>query len=249
MRNKSQTTSAPASETESPVKNFLMRVLAFLFIGIFAAAAIYLSYQLFMSIKNTRDATTWVTAEGQLLEQKLETIEDFNSIHDVSAPKQYLKARYTYTYNGETYPGERIEFSAFSGDNFSQGRKSRQQDLLLAQPLVVYVNPNNPQESVIDPTLPAELALFITFFLVFPCGFATTSMISFLLWPVKAFRPFTIPVTGIMHGTPALYLLIFHHQSYGVLGALLLVAISCLLFLGLYFFGKKLVTREPAHAA
>lgn len=217
-------------------RDILMRLVAIIFMGVFSAASIYMTYTVIHSIIMTERGRDWVPVTGTLNEQKLDTItKTFQSPNDFSAPSQRLTASYSYTVDGQTYQGTRIDFSDGQADNFSSERKSKQQELLSQVPLTVYINPQNPKESVIDPSLPAEQALFRTFFLLFPCGFAVYIMIATLMLPLKRWRKLSTPVTGIFLGGLAFWLLVFYHDSYGFKGLTLLTVMSGLLFAGIYY--------------
>lgn len=227
------------------LKEGFLKLFAYIFIGVFSAAAIYMTYMVIGALADTSRARGWTQVEGTLVEQKLDVMEKtFRSAGDISAPSQRLTATYTYHFEGQPYQGSNVDFSEGHADNFSADRKAHQQQLLDATPLIVHVNPLNPAESVIDPSLPAERVLFCTFFLLFPCGFAVYVMIGTLLLPFKRWRKLTSPLSGIFHGGMAFWLLVFHHESYGIKGLTLLTLMSCLLFAGIYYLVRYDKLRE-----
>ncbi len=222
-----------------------MKIFAYLFVGVFSLTAIYMTYKVIDALVRTEQAKGWVQIEGTLIEQKLDIIEKTSTkIGDSSDPSQRLTATYTYTMDGQTYTGSQVDFSDGHADNFSSERKARQQEMLAATPLSVYVDPQHPAQSVIDRSLPSEQVLFFTFFLLFPCGFAVYIMIGTLMLPFKRWRKLTSPLSGIFHGGMAFWILVFHHDSYGFRGNLLLVLMSGLLLAGLYFLVRHDKLRD-----
>lgn len=217
-------------------RNIFTKVIAYLFFSAFGAAAIFMTYAVIDALIDTNRAKNWIQVEGKLIEQRLDVTEKtFKSVNDFSAPSKRLTASYTYTVDENSFTGDQVDFSDGHADNFSSDRKEAQQKLLAQEPLIVYVNPENPAESVIDPSLPAEQVLFFTCFLLFPCGFAVMVIIGTLMLPFKRWRKLTTPLCGIFHGGMAFWVLIFHHASYGFLGNGLLLLMSGLLFAGLYY--------------
>ena len=220
----------------SGMKGIGGKIVGFLFVAVFSAAAAWLSYGLVKMLVNVDRAQNWQQVEGQLVSQEIVTSEGIGDDPDTHK----LKALYRYRVAGKEYDGARVEFSPLGGDNFSGDRRLRQMKMMRAEPLVVYVDPLDPLSSVIDRSLPAEAALFITFFLVFPCGFATLIVFSFLLYPIKPLRAYSGSLTGIWLGAPACYLLIRHLSDYGPIGAILLMLIASLSIFGVYFIARRL---------
>lgn len=219
------------------------KILGFLFVAVFAIAAAWLTYGLVRMLANVDRAQGWQKVDGHLVSQEIVTNEGTGDDPDT----HILNALYRYKVAGREYDGARVDFSPLGGDNFSGDRRLRQMKLMRDEPLAVYVDPQDPLSSVIDRSLPAETALFITFFLVFPCGIATLIIFSFLLYPIKPLRPYYGSLTGIWLGAPACYLLARHLGDYGAIGAVLLMAIATLAILGIYSLVTRLTgARKPA---
>ncbi len=219
------------------------KIVGFLVVAVFAAAAAWLTYGLVNMLVNVDRAQSWQKVDGHLVSQEIVTSEGIGDDPDTHK----LKALYRYKVAGQEYDGARVEFSPLGGDNFSGGRRLLQMKMMRAEPLTVYVDPLDPWSSVIDRSLPAEAALFITFFLVFPCGFATLIVFSFLMYPIKPLRAYSVSLTGIWLGAPACYLLARHLQDYGPIGAILLMAMATLAILGVYFMVMRMTgARKPA---
>lgn len=212
------------------------KIVGFLFVAVFSAAAAWLTYGLVKMLVNVDRAQEWQRVEGKSVSHEIVTSEGMGEDPDTHR----LKVLYRYKVAGVEYDGARVDFSPLDGDNFSGDRRLRQVKLMQAEPLVVYVDPQDPLGSVIDRSLPAETALFITFFLVFPCGFATLILFSFAMYPVKALRVYSGPLTFIWLGAPACYLLIRHLHDYGAIGAVLLMLIASLSIFGVYFMVRRL---------
>jgi hypothetical protein len=212
------------------------KIVGFLFVAVFSAAASWLTYGLVKMLVNVQRAQAWQQVEGQLLSQEIVTSEGMGDDPDTHK----LKALYRYKVAGRQYDGARVEFSPLDGDNFSGERRVRQMKMMRAEPLAVYVDPLDPLNAVIDRSLPAEAALFITFFLVFPCGFATLIVFSFMTYPIRPLRAYAGPLTCIWLGAPACYLLMRHLSDYGAVGAVLLILIANLSIFGVYFTARRL---------
>jgi hypothetical protein len=212
------------------------KIVACLFVAVFSVAAAWLTYGLVKMLVNVDRAQGWQQVEGKRVSHEIVTSEGMGDHPDT----QRLTALYRYKVAGKEYDGARVEFSPLGGDNFSGDRRLRQVKLMQAEPLVVYVDPQDPLSSVIDRSLPAEAALFITFFLVFPCGFATLILFSFAMYPIKPLRAYSGPVVCIWLGAPACYLLIRHLHDYGPIGAVLLMLIASLSIFGVYFIARRL---------
>lgn len=219
------------------------KILMFLFVAVFAAAAAYLYYGFGRMLLNVEHAQTWQPVEGRLIKQEIVTNEGTGDDPDTHR----LDALYRYTVAGVEHDGSRVDFSPLRSDNFSGGRRARQQKMMQQEPLTVYVDPADPLNAVIDRSLPAEQSVFIAFFLLFPCGVATLVVISFLLYPVKPLRGYSGSLTGIVLGAPALWLLARHLPEFGVMGAILLMMVGSVGIAGVYFMGRRMAgSQKPA---
>lgn len=224
---------------KAALKEIGIRIMAFIFVGVFATAAFYLYYTLVISIYNTERAAQWVATPAKVLEYDL--VKSATQSSNLRADKsERVKAKYTYTYNGQEYTGTQVDFTADHADNFAQERRADQMRMLAEGDITVYVNPKNPSEAVVDRSLPAEKSLFTVIFLLFPCGFATMIIIYTVLYPVKLFYKYAPQVTLIFHATPAAWLLINHSDAFGWRGTGALIFISALIPWALYQWARKI---------
>lgn len=221
------------------LKEIGIRIMAFIFVGVFASAAFYLYYTLAISIYNTERAAQWVATPAKVLEYDLAVSS--KSMHDkTSSRTSKVTAKYTYSYNGQEYTGTQVDFTADHADNFAQERRREQMQILAQGDITVYVNPQNPDEVVVDRSLPAEKSLFTIIFLLFPCGFATMIIIYTVLYPVKLFYKYAPQVTLIFHAAPAAWLLFNHSDAFGWRGMSTLMLISALIPWALYQWVRKI---------
>lgn len=211
------------------------KILMCLFVAIFAAASAYLYYGFGRMLLNVERARDWQAVEGRLIKQEIVTNEGTGDDPDTHR----LDALYRYTVAGVQHDGRGVDFSPLRSDNFSGDRRVRQQKMMRQDPLTVYVDPADPLNAVIDRSLPAEQSVFIAFFLLFPCGFATLVVISLLLYPIKPLRGYSGSLTGIVLGAPALWLLARYLPEFGVLGAIILMMVGTVGMAGLYFMGRR----------
>lgn len=224
---------------KAALKAIGIRIMAFIFVGVFASAAFYLYYTLVISIYNTERASQWVATPAKVLEYDLAVSS--SSMHNkTSSRTSRVTAKYTYTYSGQEYTGTVVDFTADHADNFAQERRADQMRMLAEGDITVYVNPENPDEAVVDRSLPAEKSLFTIVFLLFPCGFATMIIIFTVLYPVKLFYKYAPQVTLIFHATPAAWLLFNHSDAFGWRGMGTLMLISALIPLALYQWVRKI---------
>lgn len=207
------------------------KISTFLFVATFSLVAIYIILKLLSIFYMVETSRRWVPVEGRLISSAIEKKDD---IFRKSAPIEYLRAEYEYTYNEAVYREDAVDLIGNMGDNFSSARRQLQLVMLHAQPLIVYVNPVNPAVAVIDRSLPAEIVLFGIFFLLFPCGLATFAMMVTVLRVFDVSDRYLGPVAGMFHGTPAIWVLLRYHDSYGLFSTGLLLVIASLFFKGAY---------------
>lgn len=138
---------------------------------------------------------------------------DLKHVRSGKSTQTKLIIQYRYQFNGQTYQGDRPDFS-MGADNFSGVRRSRQISDIQANQLKVFVDPQNPAESVMDRSLPIQQVAFVIFFLFFPCGLGTAFGWGLFLQAISRVTALNtdrwyMPGLGLLHGLPALYPLIF----------------------------------------
>jgi hypothetical protein len=202
-------------------------------IAVFAVAACFIVWFIGYSFKMNYETRTWERVPAKVLEYDIKTSRSRSGTSMRSTLNSSIKAKYSYSFNGKTYAGDKVDFS-FGSDNFSDKRRSRQMAALREGAITVFVNPDNPGQSVFDRSLPAPQIAFAIIFLLFPCGLGTMFIIGSLLWFLKKIGftwtdRFMMPVAGVFHGTPAIYPVFFDPGSLGF-GTWIIM----LLFLGLF---------------
>ena len=154
-----------------------------------------------------------------------------------------VKCRYSYTYKGRDYLGNRVEFGYAGSDSFSHERHRRQIRELEQRNITVYVNPNNPSESVFDRSLDAPKVALLMVFLIFPC---CGLLGGYILWILKKIGftwidRFSMPLLGVLHGSPGIYLILFDSSSLGFCTWIIMLAFSGLFILSLILICKRII--------
>lgn len=169
---------------------------------------------------------SWVQVPAQVLDWDLK--QNQSRKHRTQTR---LVVNYRYDFEGKSYLGDRIDFSIGS-DNFSGSRRSRQMTALKSNQLRVFVNPAQPDDSVMDRSLPAQQVAFAVFFLFFPCGLGTAFGLSSVLQLITrlsglSMDRWVMPSLGLLHGLPALYPLTFAWRELSPGSGLVLVLFGC----------------------
>lgn len=149
----------------NPLRSTLPPAAAHLIASIFYGLAAFLLYMGTDTMQRVHAARDWVEVPARMVNMEMDVQRN---VKTRGAASQRLKGLYTYMWEGKEYRNGTMEFSSGS-NNFSQERQDRQWAKLRGPNLTVYVNPLDPSESVLDPTLPAPLMAFYSVFLVFPC--------------------------------------------------------------------------------
>ena len=159
--------------------------------------------------------------------------------------QERIVATYTYTVEGRSYAGDRVDFS-FGSDNFSGSKRRVQLDALRTGRITVYVDPRRPQESVFDRSLPGGQVVFALVFLIFPCGVGTAFSLGMVSAGLSKMgltmqERFYLPLLGILHSAPALYPILFDPGSIGFGGWVILIAFVALLAVSVRSFWRRMV--------
>jgi len=199
---------------------------------VFSVAAVALVWILTAMFANHYAARSWVAVPAEIDSADIKNSRSSGAT--ISQTISKVKAAYRYRFNGSEYTGSRVDFS-FGGDNFGDARRARQMRNLHGDSPMVFVNPANPGESVLDRSLPIEQVNFAVIFLFFPCGLGTCMLFGWssvllakagIQWPTR----FATPGLGLVHTLPAFYAPFFAPAELGPFGWLLvLVALMVLL--------------------
>ena len=150
------------------------KILALLFVGIFAAIGFGILFvSVIPSLVDAWQMKRWYNTPATLTAVKLETRSD-----DDSTTYQ-ATARYSYRFNGTQYQGSRITISGgFDnvGDYHEQMVDRLKRAYNSGQQITVWVNPDNPQESIIDNKLRLEMFAFKMLFVVLFGGFGAVGI-------------------------------------------------------------------------
>jgi ABC-type dipeptide/oligopeptide/nickel transport system permease subunit len=208
-------------------------VLSAIVIAVFTVAACFIVWFIGYTFIMNYETRSWEEVPAKVLDYDLKTSRSGSAGTMRTTFNSSIKASYSYSYNGRTYVGDRVDFS-FGSDNFSDKRRSRQMAQLREGNITVYVNPDNPGQSVFDRSLPAPQIAFAIIFLIFPCGLGTMFIIGSILWILKKIGftwtdRFMMPFSGVFHGAPAIYPVFFDPGSLGFGTWIIMLA-----FLGLF---------------
>ncbi len=220
------------------------KIIGGVIVVVFSLAAIYFGHLFITTLAATEKARNWQATPAKVVEYSLVTSSpDVNMDH--KDPKQRINAKYDYMYDGKPYQGTEVDFTRGHSDNFSQERRYQQMKILEKKDITVYVNPANPEESVVDRSLPAEKMLFSVVFFLFPCGLGTLVMVFGALYPIKPLYRYAAHIWGLLHGLPALWLMLFYSDLYGWKGLMLLGLLSALVPVSVYRAVKVTLSPPP----
>jgi hypothetical protein len=183
--------------------------LAWLAALVFTIAAGFVVWFLGHTFSRHYEARTWVAVPGEVRNYELRKNRTRSGSSTITNIQERLVAAYTYTLDDKTYTGNRIDFS-LGADNFSGSRRREQLAALRSGQITVFVNPENPQDSVFDRSLPLGQVLFAIVFLLFPCGVGTAFSVGMLTAGLSklgltSLERYYLPLLGILHSAPALY--------------------------------------------
>lgn len=230
----------------------LEKLLGTLVVTVFSLAAGFLTWWLVTTYSLHHAARTWVAVEAQVLDYDLQHSSS-TSLKGQTRKQSRLTANYSYRFAGVDYQGDRVDFS-FGADNFSGNRRSEQMRQLRRGTVTVYVDPDQPQQSVFDRRLPGGQVTFALFFLLFPCGIGTACLIFVPVYLLKKLglewiEKLSVPLLGMFHGGFALYPALFAPRDFGLFGWLVLLVFLALLALSLWSLLRHLGNPDLPAAA
>lgn len=145
------------------------RVLFFLFGFVFFLAGLFATYKIAgVMVVDYARTSSWEATPAKL-----------ESLSLKGSDSQKVVGKYRYLYEGREYVGERISISDVS-DNFSgywPALYERLQKDERAARVIALVNPNSPDEAILDRTFRWKTLLFSSIFLFMFCGFG-----GFMMW-------------------------------------------------------------------
>lgn len=196
-----------------------------LIIIIFSLAAVLVLKTLLEIYALHFSARHWEKIPAQVQTWNLKRISSGSGRNHTTTEK--LVVLYRYRYQGKSYTNDRLDLSLGS-DNFSGQRRAEQLARLRQPQVSVWVNPNNPQQSLLDRSLPAAQVSFLILFLFLPCGLGTICIFSGFIkvWNYFSGRDhdrFLIPLWGSFHGAVTFYPLLFAFQDLSFMQLLILI--------------------------
>lgn len=132
--------------------------------GIFAAVGLgFLVLQIIPSLLESQKMRNWVATEARVISAKLHE----NRSEDSTTYR--VEGRYRYEWQGRQYTGNRIGIHGGSdniGSYHSKQYAKLQTALSAGKPIVVYVNPEAPNEAIVDRNVRMEMLMFGSLFVV-----------------------------------------------------------------------------------
>lgn len=225
--------------------------LAWLVALVFTIAAGFFVWFLGHTFSRHYVARTWFAVPAEVQNYDLRTNRSRSPGSTVTTISERIVAAYIYTVNDKTYIGNRVDFS-FGSDNFSGSRRHEQLAVFRSGQITVFVNPENPQDSVFDRGLPLDQVLFAIVFLLFPCGVGTAFSFGVLTAGLSklgltSLERYYLPLLGILHSAPALYPLITAHESFGFGSWIILLFFMALLAVSLRSIWRRI--QDPSISA
>lgn len=137
------------------------RIIGTLFGLPFFAVGVWMLWSISLGFYDAWRMSGWQPVQAQLLSAGFET-------HSGDSTTYKAYARYTYTHYGQTYSGERVSLSS-GGDNigsYQQDLGSRLSSTLQrGETVTVWINPDDPSESIVDRTIRWGMVGFKSIFL------------------------------------------------------------------------------------
>lgn len=118
---------------------------------------IFFFYNGFNVISGVIQSKNWKEVNAEVL--NYEIIKSRKKTSNIA-----IKANYKYEINNQVYTNSKIDFS-FISININKKRINKQIEYIQNKNIKIYVNPKNPEESVIDRSIPIEELNFTTIFL------------------------------------------------------------------------------------
>lgn len=144
------------------------KVVATLFGLPFFAVGVWMLWSISSTFYDVWRMQSWAQIEANLVRGGYET----HSGSDSDTYKAY--AQYTYSYGGQRFTGERVSLSA-SGDNIGEYQRETgrrlQHALAGGGAILIYISPEDPQESIVDRSVRWGLIGFKSIFLFVFGGF------------------------------------------------------------------------------
>ena len=164
------------------------RIVGSLFALPFFGVGVWMLWSVSNTFYESWDMQQWVQVEARLITAGYET----HSGDDSDTYEVY--ARYSYSYGGGLYTGDRVTIAG-GGDNIGDYHtdmgSALSAKLARKQPVTVWVNPDEPSQSIIDPSIRWGLIGFKSIF-VFVFGGVGLGLLVFL-WRAPKDKDATLP--------------------------------------------------------
>ena len=138
------------------------RIFLALFALPFAAVGVWMTWSVGTTLYGASQMSDWPRTEAYLSSGGYES-------HSGDSDTYEAYAEYTYTWNGRSYSGNRVGISS-GADNIGDYQQDTGRELQHAannnRPVTVYVNPDNPSEAILDPSIRWGLLGFKMIFVV-----------------------------------------------------------------------------------
>ena len=219
------------------------RLFAVLFILCFSAATVFLLLRYWNVVHTMSTVASWVEVPVSMSgwEEKSTTTPSYRS----GKVLQQVKGQYRYQWEGETYTSDEVSLGQ-SADNFSHRQRKEMREALSDPSPTAWVNPQNPQQSLMVRSFPWEKMLFDVSFMLFPCGFISFIVCVYISLAIKKWWfPPSLPrrLWGAWHGLLLLPLLYWGWSSFSFGAWLIIMAYA--LIVGLALLAPTLKSSPP----
>ena len=151
-------------------------LITVLFVVIFLVGGASLTYYtgIRCALRNHQVKQSWEKVPCEILSLKLETVRKRRARRGGGSNRTTtyrVKAEYTYEYQGKQYAGDTYGFGSKLSTAFHKMTNNHMAAVRSQENPVCFVNPDNPEEAILDPTLnPASMIVSGAGVLLMLCG-------------------------------------------------------------------------------
>jgi Protein of unknown function (DUF3592) len=131
------------------------------------------AYQL-RTFYEIKQAQSWVTQSAQLTRSEIVATKKNANIYHID---------YKYEYKGKTYHGDKVNYSL--GEHTVTVPLQSQKIENLKEGFTILIDPNNPEKSMVDNTVPIKTIAFNSTFIIFPCFVGIAFICLLPYWFIK----------------------------------------------------------------
>lgn len=154
------------------VENILLAILfGGMFTFVFGGTGMFLLSRYRAAQREVTRSANWPSVPGRIIFTAVSDIVPSHSLNDDLDDSHHAIVEYTYAVNGIDYTSKRIAFTA--GGTFSGTR--READNVIQRyhqntPVIVFYNPQNPSESVLEKTVGSKTGFLVVIIITILLG-------------------------------------------------------------------------------